>query len=636
MIETLFKTALDQTTSGQLEAAEATYRKILADHPDHIPSLGNLSHVLIERGKSAEATVILEHIVKIKDDFAPAFIMLGVVYCQCRRLEEAAAAYRRAISLRPDLAEAYNNLGAALYDLGRPAEAIDVYRTGLELQPNYPELQHNMGSALREMGNAAEAINHLHTSLKLRPGQAGVYNDLGAALFDLMRYDESIDALNKVLEQAPTEWRALNNIAASCRALGQIEKSISFYDRALAAHPDRPSVGGGRLFLLNFRPNADRQAVFEEHRAWGVRHAAKTLEIHRPLGKPLRIGYVSPDFRMHSVAFFSLPVLQSHDRSQFYITCYCTSPQRDSVTENFRACCDQWVDLHTYWNDDAAARRIADDKIDILVDLAGHTAGNRLLVFGRKPAPVQVTYLGYPNTTGLATMDWRLTDVTAESGDADRFHTEKLFRLPRCAWCFQPLSGAPAVVKSQRDEVVFGSFNDMSKINDRVLNLWSRLLKEIPNSRVIVKNAATASPVVREQLVSHGIEVLSRLPDPKVHLQCYHRIDIALDTFPYNGTTTTCEALWMGVPVITLAGKAHASRVGASLLHAVGLDDLIAQDEEDYLRVAAQLAADRARRAELRFALRPRMQSSQLMDPAGLARAVEAAYRTMAEQCLSR
>jgi predicted O-linked N-acetylglucosamine transferase (SPINDLY family) len=395
---------------------------------------------------------------------------------------------------------------------------------------------------------------------------------------------------------------------------------------------------------MHYLPQVPPAELFAMHARVGremVENAGATLAPHDNRGDPqrrLRIGYVSSDLRAHSVCYFALQMLEHHDRSAVEVFCYADTVRPDEMTARAKSLADEWRSI-TRLPDDAAAAMIREDRIDVLVDLSGHTVGNRLTVFARRAAPVQVTYLGYPDTTGLPTMDYRLTDSFADpAGDADARATEKLVRIDRCAWCYSPASSAPEITARKPGPITFGTFNALAKINSQVLAAWAAILRETPGSRLMIKAAAMSEASARERftraMAAHGIDK-SRLvlaghrADSREHLAMYAAVDIALDPFPYNGTTTTCEALWMGVPVVTLAGRAHAGRVGVSLLGAVGLSDLVAQDLEQYRRLAAGLAGDPDRLQRLRVELRDRMRRSPLMDGAGFARALESAYRQM-------
>jgi predicted O-linked N-acetylglucosamine transferase (SPINDLY family) len=358
----------------------------------------------------------------------------------------------------------------------------------------------------------------------------------------------------------------------------------------------------------------------------------------------LRIGYVSPDFVHHAVSYFVEPVLAAHNRAQIEVFCYADAPVADATTARLRGLSDQWRDIAPL-NDAQVAELIRSDKIDILVDLAGHTARHRLLVFARRPAPIQLTWIGYPNTTGLETIDSRLTDAISDPlGQTEVFHTEKLVRLPEVFSCYKPSDQAPAVSELpavKNGYVTFGSFNHFAKINPAVLDLWARLMVRLPSSRLFLKARSLADPEtatgVRETFKRHGVAAnrLTLCSDElsvAAHQSLYHGVDIALDPFPYNGTTTTCEALWMGVPVITLAGQTHVSRVSASLLTHLGRPEWIAHSEDGYIEKCAALAADLPRLAELRANQREQMRLSPVCDAPRFTAQLEATYRELWRQ----
>jgi predicted O-linked N-acetylglucosamine transferase (SPINDLY family) len=487
--------------------------------------------------------------------------------------------YRRALALQPDLAQAHSNLGTALEQTGQFEEAVAEYRTALRLKPDLVETHYNL---------------------------------------------------------ANTHWD-----------MGLLDDAVAGYQHALQLKPDYADARSNLLLALHYVASPDVESIYREHRKWEDLHARPLeQEIARHANEPnsnrrLRIGYVSPDFRLHSVASFFESLLACHDRREVEVFCYSNVLGADAVTDRLRLQAGHWREI-TGLGDADVAGLIRGDQIDILVDLAGHTGRHRLLTFARKPAPIQVTWLGYCDTTGLSAMDYRLTDAHADPpGTTEHLHSEQLFRIPTGAWCFRPSEHAPPVNDPpvlRGGGVTFGSFNALPKITDEIVSIWSRVLCELPDSRLLLKNLGFQDASVQRRLrtrfakggvAPERVGLLGRLPELADHLACYHRIDIALDTFPYHGTTTTCEALWMGVPVVTLAGRTHAARVGVSLLNSVGLPELVAASAEDYVRTATTLARDLPRLAQLRRTLRERMAHSPLMDAPRFARAIEAAYRDM-------
>jgi predicted O-linked N-acetylglucosamine transferase (SPINDLY family) len=429
----------------------------------------------------------------------------------------------------------------------------------------------------------------------------------------------------------------------------QFDAAIATYRVALAQDAGAHQLHSDLLLALNYSPDIDDAQLLEEHKIWAQVHPAPLMSADRPAlraehsVRPLRIGYVSPDLREHPVAHFVQPLLAPHDRSAVHPIVYCDSHKPDEITDRLRRLVppEHWRDVRQM-SDDQLDHQIRQDGIDILVDLAGHTGRNRLAVFARKPAPLQITYLGYPNTTGLPreVMRYRLTDAHCDPpGMTESLHTEELVRLPDCFICYQPSAQSPDVSPvpcTSEQSVTFGSFNAMQKISGSVIELWSKILLRLPGSRLALKNRTLGDSQIRrtlyEMFARHGVRderliLIPPMPTLGAHFSRYAQIDVCLDPFPYNGTTTTCDALWMGVPVITLEGKVHRSRVGISLLRNVGLQELIAQSPEHYEQLAVDLARDVPRRTQLRKELRERVRSSPLTDAAKFARNLEQIYK---------
>jgi protein O-GlcNAc transferase len=580
----LFATGAAHHQAGRLNEAESCYRQVLAALLDN-----------------ADAPHL----------FAQAYLGLGAALKNQGKFDEALAAYREANRISPALVEASYNLGNAFKALGRLDDAVATYRHAIRIQPGLLQAHCNLGNALCEQGKPDEAVAAFRQAIRIKPDHANAHLNLGGALLEQGKFDQAIAACRDAIRLRPDFAEATSNLA----------------------------------FSLNLVDDVSLGEVFETHRAWDVQHGRRKQSpgAHvndRSIGRRLKVGYVSPDFRLHSVAYFLEPLLRCHDRNAIEVFCYSEVSAPDAATERFKELADHWV-ATVGMSDDALTHRVRNDGIDILVDLAGHTSKNRLPVFARKPAPVQVTWLGYPNTTGLAAMDYRLVDaVTDPKGEADAFASETLMRLPDGFLCYGARDDAPtprAAPCLTTGFVTFGSFNNIAKLSGATLDVWARLLTRLPRARLLVKGKpfaeATTRAIYLDRLTERGvaadrIELVAWLPE-RTHLALYDRVDIALDPFPYNGTTTTCEALWMGVPVVTLRGDRHAGRVGASLLTQIGLSDLIADSKQAYLETAVALADDFARLDKLRYALRPRMAASPLCDAPAFARKIEAAYRTM-------
>lgn len=597
-------------THGNFREAETLYKEILNTDPDDVNALHFLGVVYHHLKQDDLAATYIQQALRLQPNYADARINLGIVYQAIGRLDEAREEYEHAVRLNPTSALAWYNLANLYREQKRTKEAIDSYSRALELDPQFLDAYIQLGNIFRDIGQSALAIKCYQQALHVKPDAVEVINSLGAALDRQYRLAEAETYFRKAVEIDPSQAQSY-----SC------------------------------LFMnLCYSGRYDIGTVFAEHRKFGdffeKNHIPKHYANDRT-PRRLRVGYVSPDLRKHSVAYFVEPVLMSHDKDSVEIFCYANQSSGDEVTERLKGYADHWRVI--YGMDDARVfDTIQSDRIDILVDLAGHTALNRLTLFALKPAPVQVSWIGYPATTGLKTIDYRVTDAYADPpGETERFYTETLMRLPECFLCYLPDSESPYVGMLSffaTGKITFGSFNNLSKITPRMLTLWAEILRALPDSILILKTVAFVDEAARrgvsDILVSSGLspERFRLLPwttSTRDHLDTYNQIDIALDTYPYNGTTTTCEALWMGVPVVTLAGLGYGARVGCSLLKNVGLSDLVATTEDEYKRICLSLASDVERLTTLRSGLREMMRNSPLMDAARFTRHVEDCYRDM-------
>ena len=629
---------------GKLNEAISSYQKALQLRPDHAEAYNNLGAAYKDQGKLNEAISSYQKALQLRPDLAESYNNLGAAFNDQGKLNEAISSYQKALQLKPDYAEAYNSMGVTFKNQGKLGEALSSYQKALQLKPDYAEAYNNLGNVFKDQGKLNEAILCYQKALQLKPDLAESYNNLGAAFNDQGKLGEALSSYQKALQLKPDYAEAYNSMGAAFKDQGKLGEALSSYQKALQLKPDYAEAHSNLLFSLHCR-SSDPVQLFIEHQQWAVQHAsplATTIQPHlndRLPGRRLRVGYVSPDFRTHSVAYFIEPVLASHDSYAFEVFCYSDVACPDPVTNRLKGLASCWRDIFGM-SDEQVADLVRNDQIDLLVDLAGHTAYNRMLLFGRKPAPVQVTYLGYPNTTGLPTMDYRITDSWADPpGETDHLYTEKLVRLPQSFLCYKPPEETPVVAKlPARDSgsITFGSFNNRTKIGPEVVMLWSKILSSTTNSQLILKSKSFydigAQKLLREMFVQNGvspgrIKFVGRIPSLFKHLELYNSIDIGLDTFPYNGTTTTCEAMWMGVPVIVLAGRTHISRVGVSLLSNIGLTDLIAETAETYLEKAVKLAGDLKRLRKLQTNLRDMISYSPLTDAHRFTRALEEAYR---------
>ncbi|MBV8211035.1 MAG: tetratricopeptide repeat protein [Burkholderiaceae bacterium] len=541
--------------------------------------------------------------------------------------------------------------GNLLQDQGRFEEALACFRQALKLKPDFVELNLNIGLSHQKLGRSEEAIASYRLALAQPRVALQAYNNLGMALREAGRLEEAISNFRLAVALDPSCIEAMHGLGAALLAQGRVAEAISTLRRALALDPSQASVHSALLLALLYSDTEAPRRVRSEHHRFADRFETpltSTIVAHANVRDPerrLRVGYVSADFRSHSVAFFTEPVLAHHDRSQFEITCYYNSACEDAVTMRLRAMADRWLPCSTY-SDEQLAQRIRADRIDVLVDLSGHTSGNRLLVFARKPAPLQLGWIGYPSTTGLRGIDWRLTDDrvspprerSESDSDADM---EPLHRLPDVFSCYRPSPNTPDVQPAPAlaaGHVTLGSFNNVAKISDGVVRVWAALLQTSPSLHLLLKDRSFADTPARDwmgrRFAAHGVgtdrlTMLARAEAEAEHLRLYGRIDIALDTFPYCGTTTTCEALWMGVPVVTLAGDTFAGRVGVTLLETIGHPEWVARNEGDYIQSVLRVASDVAALNGLRMGLRDSVRGSRLCQEANFTRALESAYRAM-------
>jgi FkbM family methyltransferase len=571
--------------------------------------------------------------------------MLGCSLEDLERLDDASASYRRALELDPSMAKAANNLGVLLEMRGDFDEALRRYKAAVAADAKLPQALLNLGNLYNRLGDRGQALQWLRRALEIDPDNVRLNCSVGEVCVTGWRLDEALERYSTALRADPRHWPAHFGMGNTLQVLGRTREAEASFRRALELGAELPEVHSNLLLCLHYHLGDDAAAMFAEHLAWARRNATLVprFEHAAPDRAPrrLRIGYVSPNFQQHAVAWAIEPVFAAHDRDAFSIYFYSNVAEPDATTARFKRLCDHWRDIHAL-SPEAEARLVRDDGIDILVDLAVHTGGGRPMLFARRPAPVQVNWQGYPNTSGMEEVGYRITDEYADPpGESDRHHTEKLVRLDCGFFCYAPPpdapdEGEPPVLRA--GHVTFGSFNNLAKVTPETIDLWSRVLHRVPGSRVLMKSHALGSDAARNSVLGHfarngiGAERV-RLLGPEGahadHLARYREIDIGLEPFPYHGTATTCEALWMGVPVVTLAGRTHVARVGVSILQRVGVPELITATPDEYVELAAGLAADTQKLRALRGELRARLRGSSLLDARRFARSLEAAYRDM-------
>jgi Flp pilus assembly protein TadD len=562
----------------------------------------------------------------------------------------------------------------ALLASGRAAEAIEPCRRMVVKAPRDPAAQFLMSRVFMAAGKPDQALHYAQSAAGLVPGEVSLllhlarlliicgrseraldvlakaarFDDVSpavpamraGALLELNRCMEALAASRLASERSPGDASSLAQVASCLLNVGRPEEAMAILEPLATAPGAGPEYISGAALMTNYCPGWTRRRQHALHASYGralaERLGPSPARAFAEPGVKRRVGIVSPDLRSHSVAWFIEPFLRHADRSRFEVICYQTNAVADDATKRLRALADDWRVMDNI-SDPGLAQAIFDDRIDIVVELSGHTHAHSLPCMHLRPAPRIFSYLGYPNVTGVGGLTGRIVDAVTDPPGCDGFGVEEacesLVRMNRCFLCYGPPAGCkepgPAPMAAGTG-VTFGSFNNVQKLSTATVRLWSRLLREVPGSRLLLKGVAFSEAALRADVLARfaaegatSVEILPRAATTAAHLALYDRIDIGLDPTPYNGTTTTCEALWMGVPVITLAGETHASRVGASLLTAVGLSELIATDEEGYVRLAMALAGDASRVGAMRAGLRARVAGSELCDGAGWCREFE-------------
>tara|TARA_R110001592_G_scaffold336019_1_gene621105 strand:+ start:368 stop:2482 length:2115 start_codon:yes stop_codon:yes gene_type:complete len=636
---------------GDLALGAQLIKKAIQAKPSMLQAYNNLGVILQEQGKLEDAHRVYLKILKMKPDYAEAHCNLGLILKDLGQTDKAISSLKRAIEINPEHVNAYNGLGVICRSRHQNHDAINFYQKVLALAPNSSEAYNNLGNALSDLEKYDEAVNSFSKAIQLNPGYADAYSNLGKIYEKNGHLKQAQEYFIKALTIKPNNPGFVFNMGRNFSAKGEHLEAAKYYKKALKLDPNYTVVKSNLLQLMNYTNYFSREEVFQQHCDW-QKNVIAALPSKRPKprintnikNRRTRIAYISPDFRQHSVCYFFEPLLFNHDTESYEVFCYYNNTIEDDHTLKLKGRSEHWRDISKL-SDNEVVNSIVKDGIDILVDLAGHTADNRLKVFVYRPAPIQVAWLGYPNTSGLSDMDYRLTDAQADPvGKADDFHTEKLIRLPHGFLCYQgntSLGFKPTLPFQKNAYITFGSFNNLTKVTDEVLEVWSKILLGVPNSKLLLKYSQLADQDTRDRIVtffeclgvgSNRLELLGKIDDPNEHLALYENIDIGLDPFPYNGTTTTMEALWMGVPTITLAGDRHASRVGVSILTSVGLEKFIASDELSYIELAISLANQPVYLSEVRSSLRERTMNSDLCNASQFAHDIETVYDSLVKQ----
>jgi protein O-GlcNAc transferase len=642
----LLAQGLKRDRQGDLAGAERLYREAAAADPRDARPLLGLGTLAARAGRMAEASEFFARACGLAPDNAEAHVLHGVALLEAGRHADAALALERALALAPGHIAARFRLGVARAEQGRPDDAARAFAAVLGAEPGHGAARFNLGVVHAAAGRVEDAAACYAVVLAAHPDHADAALNLADLHRRRHRYGDALEVLDAALRHHPEEahlWASRGNVL---KVLDRLDEAEAAYQRAVALAPGDAAAWGNYLLCGLYAPDRAPAETLARHRAWGDALLARTPRPaphpnHPDPDRPIRVGYLSPDLRSHAVAAFLEPVLAHHDPAAVVPYCYASVARPDAVTERLKRFLPHWRDVLAVPDAEVAGMMRA-DGIDLAVDLAGHTGGSRLSVLAYRPAPVQVSYLGYPATTGLAAVDWRLTDAWADPEGAEAHGVEQLARIEGGFCCYRPPDAAPDVGPPPAltaGVVTFGSLTNTIKVNPGVVALWAEVLKAVPGSRLLLRRSTFDSAAVRDRLTGtfaaagvapERIDCLTgEGVDQRGYLATYGRIDIGLDTFPYAGHTTTCESLWMGVPVVTLAGGAFVARVGVSVMHMAGLEDLIAPDPAAFVAIARRLAAEPAALAELRRGLRDRVRASPLCDGAGFTRRLEAAYRRM-------
>jgi predicted O-linked N-acetylglucosamine transferase (SPINDLY family) len=634
---------------GRHDEALEVCNTVIQEFPPSAEAYVNLAATLNDLGRHADALAACDQAILIDPRSCLAHFIRGNILEESGHPQDALESYSQATLANPRYIEARINHDNLLYKLGRADEALQACKQTAIAFPGSAEAHYNYGNLLRDSGQLDAALAAYNKAIACNPDYAAAHGNQGQVLADLWRLPEAISACEETIRLDPGSAEAYCNLANAQMELCEMDAAEKNYRHALELKPSYAAAHSNLLFLLAARGTLPPDEMLAEQRRWNTiqGYAAQ----HNPLPhvhlqplteRRLRIGYVSPDLRKHAVSYFFEPLLAAHDRNRFEVFCYASHYEKrsDETTRRLQGIAQHWHFVK-HLGDRELALLIQNDAIDVLVDLAGHTANNRLLAFTYRPAPIQATYLGFFGSSGLEAMDYWITDEVLHPGDSPEKAAESIYRLPRCAFCYQPPADAPPVAPcpNHGEQVVFGSFSSLSKLNDGVISTWSSILNQLPGSKLLVMakplgdsavrsqllDRFNSSGIRREQLIFNGMAALSD------YLSTYAKVDIILDTYPRTGGTTTAEALWMGVPVITLAGNSYAGRISASKLTAMELDDLVTNDIDSYISTAVALARDPERRSQLRITLRNRMAGSSLCNGRELAHTLETAYLEMAE-----
>ena len=631
---------------GLFNDAEASYRNSLQIDPNNSEAKVRLGYVLMRMDKMVEAEACLREVLKARPEYVECLQTLAMLLSQLERRAEAMECYQQVLKVSPENFEVHNNHGNLFKDIGQFASAEAAYRKALSIKPDSALAYNNLGMVLHNQNRIVEAEATYRISLALQPDFPEAINNLGVTLMETGRLAEAEALYLDGLAKRPKHINLLANLGCVYKEQGRIDESVACFRGALKLNPDFFMSASNLLFTLNYGIDCNPVKMLDEAIQFGRGCSAKVRSPYREWRTSsdgtLRVGFVSGDLYSHPVGYFLESLVTEIDTQSFELYAYNCSPVEDLVTQSLRPCFKKWQTI-TGLSDQALAEHIHRDGIDILIDLSGHTANNRLPAFAYKPAPVQASWLGYFATTGMKEMDYWIGDPYVTPAEDAAHFTETLWPLADSYLCFSPPKGAPAVSALPaltNGYITYGCFNSLSKLNEEVIALWSQVLKRTPDSKLYLKTRQLDDEKVCESINSafqaHGIDP-SRLIlsgwSPRIELLAeYSRVDLALDPFPYPGGTTSAESLWMGVPVLTKKGNRFLSHIGTSIAANAGLADWVAEDNDAYVEKAVSLSADVAHLASLRTGLRDQLLTNPLFDAKRFARNLEDALKGMAEK----
>lgn len=626
---------------GELGKAEACYLRSIRLAPSYALPHANLGILRATQGRIGEATEALRQAIQLDPTLAAAYSSLSSMLLVQGKLEEADGAGRRAVAMAPGLAEGWLNLSNVLFAQKNFGEAAEASMKAVELDARSAKAWSMLAGALKQLRRYAQAEEAARKAIAVEPDAAIGWGTLGELLVHMQKPDAAIEVLKRAIDLAPASSSARIDLANAFKDIGRVDEALGVLREVIDIDPANVGAHSNLVYYASFSPTLGERDIYEAAQNWGSRHGRADAELpldatSRDPNRRLRIGYLSPDFCDHCQALFSIPLLSSHDHRQVEVFCYADVRLRDIYTDRIAGYADHWREI-TAFSDDVVVDLIRGDQIDVLVDLTMHMANGRQLVFAKRAAPVQIAWLAYPGTTGNPGMDYRLTDPWLDPTDApdEGRYTERSVRLPSTFWCYDPLQGdrpvgpLPALAMGH---VTFGCLNSYLKVSNATLALWARTMAAVDGSRLIMlapegsARERVLNAFAQDGIAADRIRFVGRQPRDN-YLDTYHETDIALDTLPYNGHTTSLDAYWMGVPVVSLVGSTIVGRAGWSQLNNLGLPELAVWSESAFVERVAQLSGDLPRLAELRASLRGRMQGSALMNAPDFARAMEAAYR---------